>query len=216
MSRSETSCPNCGAPIVYSTAVSLMVVCEYCDTTVVRKDLDISSIGKMAKLAPDASPLHLGIEGTDRGRPFTVIGRLQIHHDVGLWNEWFIRYGDSSGPETAWIGEAMGDYMIYWESSSKGGLPDPDDLQPGRPLKLGGRRYTVSDMRLARCVAGEGELPFAVGSGYEFRTVDLRSADHRVATIDYSEAEPTLYEGLWQEFDEFRFDSPREFDGWSS
>ena len=61
-------------------------------------------------------------------------------------------------------------------------------------LKLGGKFFTVTNLETARCVAGEGELPFRVGPGFEAPAVDLRDANS-FASIDYSDATPRLYLG---------------------
>jgi len=211
MARGETSCPNCGAPVSFKTSIAVMVVCEYCDTTVVRSDLDIESLGKMAKLVPDASPLYLGLDGCYKSRDFSIIGRLQLAHDAGAWNEWFIRFGEN---KTAWIGEAQGEYLMTQLVAQPREVAPMSKLRLGQRLPVGDRVYVVTDFRKARCVSGEGELPFAVGSGYEFFYCDLRSHSNRIATIDYSETPPLQFEGRFVEFDALGFTDPRGFNGW--
>ena len=35
-------------------------------------------------------------------RKFTLIGRLQVHYDVGTWNEWYVLFDDG---QTGWLSE---------------------------------------------------------------------------------------------------------------
>lgn len=212
MPSKETSCPSCGAPIVFTTSASIMVVCEYCDTTVVRQDVNLDNVGKMAHLAEDASPLYRGMRGTVQGRDFIVIGRLQLVYSQGFWNEWFIRFDQEN---TAWIGEAAGEYLLFQASKNPGRVPAYDRIRTGQRIPIGKRTYIVSDFRTATCVSGEGELPFRVGSGYEFTYVDLVSHSKFVATIDYSDSNPLQFEGVWKDFDSFHFHQPRTFAGWN-
>jgi hypothetical protein len=54
--------------------------------------------------------------------------------------------------------------------------------------------FTVTDLETARCISGQGELPFKVAAGYDVNTADLRSND-RFLTIDYSETPPLVFVG---------------------
>ena len=66
---------------------------------------------------------------------------------------------------------------------------------PGRTQQVAAQRYTVADVRTARCTAGQGELPFKVGPGWEARVADLRAKD-RFMTLDFSDpAAPRAYVG---------------------
>ena len=66
----------------------------------VRSDIDVKTIGKMAALPDDMSPLQIGSEGRYHGTHFGVIGRLKIGWRDGMWNEWHILL--DSG-ERAWM-----------------------------------------------------------------------------------------------------------------
>ena len=90
----KSSCPSCGAGVTFQSTVSIMAVCEHCNSTIIRHDVDIEAIGKMATLQVDASPLQLGTCGDYRGAAFTVVGRIQLRFDRGLWNEWHLLFSD--------------------------------------------------------------------------------------------------------------------------
>lgn len=187
----SAACPSCGAPVVFKSASSVFAVCEYCQSTLVRHDQALEDIGKMAALAEDRSPLQLGSEGVWQGLHFALIGRIQLKYSQGLWNEWHLMFDDM---RTGWLSEAAGEYVVSFLYPVQEPLPAFAELQPGQRLTLASRAWTVTDIEDAECVAGEGELPFKVGPGYQAPVVDLRSGDN-FATLDYSETPPLLFVG---------------------
>jgi hypothetical protein len=64
--------------VKFTSVASLLSVCSYCGSTLIRRDLDVENLGKMAELIPDSSPLQLGVERRYRGKHFNVMGRLQV------------------------------------------------------------------------------------------------------------------------------------------
>jgi hypothetical protein len=85
------------------------------------------------------------------------------------------------------------------ETTSATSSPAFDAFTPEMRYEHGGRVYVVTDVRTAQCIGGQGELPFALGQGYEAKVVDCRSAD-RFLTVDFSDItlfkpNPTLYVG---------------------
>ena len=90
----STVCPSCGAPVRFQSAASILAVCEYCKSTLVRHDLNLEDVGKMAQLQTDGSPLQLRVEGKYRGVHFGVVGRIQLRFEHGLWNEWHLLFDD--------------------------------------------------------------------------------------------------------------------------
>ena len=204
----RVNCPSCGAPVVFRSAASLLAVCEFCDSTLVRHDQDVEDIGKMAQLAEDRSPLQLGSEGKYQGVGFALVGRLQLRYERGLWNEWYLLFDDQ---RTGWLSEANGEYVLTFPVAADEPLPLFDKLVAGQRLSLLGRAWTVSNVERAECVAGEGELPFRVAGGYAVPTVDLRSGK-AFATLDYSESPPLLFVGEAVALDHLRFSNLRQAD----
>lgn len=187
-------CPSCGAPVEFKSAASILAVCDYCQSTLIRRGEDLEDLGKMAALIPDRSPLQRGAEGRWRGRHFGLIGRIQLRYEQGLWNEWHLLFDDG---KSGWLSEAGGEFVIsepQWLAES---LPRFEELQPDARHLIDGRAYTVSNVETAECVAGEGELPFKVGAGYPAPVADLRDEQGRFATLDYSDdpARPLLFVG---------------------
>ncbi|WP_300455211.1 DUF4178 domain-containing protein [Accumulibacter sp.] len=187
----RATCPSCGAPVLFRAATSIYVVCDFCRSTLLRRGEDLKNLGRMADLLEDTSRLQIASQGTFRGRHFLVVGRIQLHYDAGFWNEWHILFDDG---RSAWLAEAAGEYIVSAQVEVRQPLPAFADLAPEMAVNIDGRRFTVTDLETARCIAGEGELPFRVAAGYEVNTVDLRSAD-RFATIDYSETPPLVFVG---------------------
>ena len=207
----EASCPSCGAKVVFHSSASVFAVCEYCRSTLVRHDVDLENLGRMADLKIDGSPLQLGAAGVHRGAHFSAAGRIQYRFEQGYWNEWYLLFDDMQG---GWLGEARGNYAVSFVTP----VPEPidafDELEPGKWMRLRGERFQIVDVQKARVVAGEGELPFQVGAGYDAPVADLHGAGRRFATIDYSEEKPLVFLGEYVEFDQLQLTNLRTFDGW--
>ena len=199
-------CPSCGAPVSFRSAVSVYAVCEFCRSTLLRDGEDLKNLGRMADLMDDPSLLQIGSEGTFRGSHFGVIGRIQLKHESGLWNEWHILFDDA---RSAWLSEAGGEYVVSSQVPVSEPLPAFEALAPEMPVSIDGRRFTVTDLESAHCISGQGELPFRVEAGYDVNTADLRGGD-RFVTIDYSETPPLVFAGYPAKFDELKLTNLRE------
>ena len=90
----DVNCPSCGARVAFQSKFSILAVCEHCNSTLVRHDINIEDIGKMAELQVDGSPLQLGVRGEYKGVSFSVIGRIQLRFERGIWNEWHLMFND--------------------------------------------------------------------------------------------------------------------------
>jgi len=200
------SCPSCGAPVVFRSASSIFAVCAYCQSTLVRHDQALEDIGKMAALVEDRSPLQLGAEGAYKGVHFALIGRIQIKYSQGIWNEWHLLFDDM---RTGWLSEAGGEYVLTFAQYVPDALPQFDDLKIGQRFVLASQTWTVSNIESAECIAGQGELPFKVGSGYPVAAVDLRNGAN-FATLDYSETPPLFFAGQAVDFKSLKMTNLRD------
>lgn len=211
----EVACPGCGAAVKFVSTASLLAVCGYCRATLLRRDLDVERIGTMAQLIADATLLQLGAEGIYRSTPFAVVGRVQVRYAEGGWNEWYLIFDDG---RSGWLGEASGEYTISFPAPLDGPAPAWEALRAGGTLTLGATTYEIADVRRARVVGGEGELPFRIDAGYETAAADLRTDTARFATLDYSDADagtpPRLYVGEVVDFTALALRGLRELDGW--
>ncbi|MES2743643.1 MAG: DUF4178 domain-containing protein [Pseudomonadota bacterium] len=186
------SCPSCGAQVAFRSHASVMAVCAYCDSTVMKEADAVKDLGKMSSVLEDYSPLRIGSGGTHGGRQFSVIGRIQLRYAAGMWNEWHVLFDDGGA---AWLGDSSGLYTLTVQRPAVGALPALADIKPGKLYTIGEQRYTAAEVRTAECVAGQGELPFKVGPGYRIQVADFRQGGS-VVTLDYSDGPvPTVFGG---------------------
>lgn len=200
------SCPSCGAPVVFKSASSILAVCDYCQSTLVRHDQALEDIGKMAALVEDRSPLQLAAEGSYKGVHFALIGRIQVKYGQGTWNEWHLLFDDM---RTGWLSEAGGEYVLTFARYVEDRLPEVSELKVGQRFVLASQTWTVSNIENAECIAGQGELPFKVGAGYPVVAVDLRNSAN-FATLDYSETPPLFFIGEAVDFKSLKMSNLRE------
>lgn len=170
-----------------------MAVCEYCQSTLLKDAESVRNIGKVAEALEDYSPIQITTAGAFQGRAFSVVGRIQLRYDAGYWNEWYILFDDGIA---GWLSDASGQYVVTLPQENAGsGAPRFEELRPGFRYNFGGTAFHASDIRTARCIAWEGELPFHVGTGWTARVADCR-AGHRFLTLDYSDGDvPQLFSG---------------------
>jgi Domain of unknown function (DUF4178) len=187
----QVTCPGCGAPVQFKSSASVLAVCEFCKTTLLKDAESVKNLGKMSDLLEDYSPLQIGTSGQFAHKSFSLIGRIQLQYAGGFWNEWYALFDDGSA---GWVSDASGQYVVSFLQPAPAELPLFEKLAPGRPLSVAGKTYTAADVRTARCVAGQGELPFKVGQGWEARVADFRAQD-RFLSIDYSDPDVRLYVG---------------------
>ena len=211
------SCPECGAPAPFrGTAVSL--VCEYCGSTVVRTGVNLTLIGKVSALLDNGSPIVLGAKASFDKVPFEVVGRLQLRHGRGTWNEWFINFADGG---VGWLSDAQGSYAITRpreKSIVAGKVPAYSGCALGQPIVVQGVPYVPVERRVASYQGAEGCLPFAAVPGDRYYSVDLRGHDGEFMTLDYGERpahrEPTLYMGHAVDLLAIGLHPLRKFAGW--
>lgn len=188
----QVACPGCGAPVSFRSAASVMAVCEFCRSTLLKEADAVRDLGKMAEVLEDYSPIRIGVSGVFNQHGFTVIGRIQLRYAAGFWNEWYV-LSDEGRP--AWLSDASGQYAITAEAPALDQPPAFGELRAGSRVHLGDAVYVASDVRTAQCVAGQGELPFQVGAGWQARVADFRRG-RQFLTLDYSDGEPPkLYRG---------------------
>jgi hypothetical protein len=179
----QVACPGCGAPVQFRSPASVMAVCEFCKTTVLKDAESVRDIGKMSEVLEDFSPLQIGTSGRFGQRSFSLIGRIQLRYSAGLWNEWYALFDDGS---SGWLSDASGQYTMTFAKPGMENLPLFEKLVPGQPLSFAGQTYTTSDVRTAQCTAGQGELPFKVGQGWQAKVADFRAGAHFLS-LDYSD-----------------------------
>lgn len=211
----EFSCPSCGAKIVFKTLNSVSAVCGYCDSLVIRHDLDLESLGKIATLREDLSPLQLGTRGKIEKRTFTLLGRTRQSWEDGYWNEWYLSFDDG---KFGWLGEAQGLYALSEEIDDE--VPNQvRSLQVGDQIEVKGSRFTVQDLREVAITAAEGELPFRPAIGDLTLSIDAIGEDGRFVgfSVDIKKTDSSskqVFLGRYLEFTDFEWSQLRELPGW--
>lgn len=207
---------------------------------IVRHDVDVESIGTMAALPDDMSPLQIGTGGMYRGQRFGIIGRMKIGWEGGVWNEWFLVM--DSGRK-GWLAEAQGSYTISFE------VDEP--LQPntekildqwvatfqedtdsrkysqeyeesaykrwsglGLYITLNDQKLKVADIKQATCLGSEGELPFTAPQGRKTLSIDLLGSDGEFGGIEILNGRRRIYLGDYVEWDEMQCQNLRALEGW--
>src|SRR5204862_1942155 len=93
----------------FRSAASVMAVCEYCRSTLLKDAESVKDIGKMSEVLEDYSPIQINTSGTFQGQNFTVVGRIQLRYDAGFWNEWYVLFDHGA---SAWLSDASGQYVF--------------------------------------------------------------------------------------------------------
>lgn len=204
-------CPQCGAPVSFRSSIAIFAVCGHCRSSVVRKDFQVETFGTMAELPPDLSPLQIGTRGHFQGRGFTLIGRLRIHWKDGSWNEWCADFGNG---QIGWVAEAMGFFMVSFETKARDLDHLPGAPDAGQRITLAGSSWLATDVKNARCIAAEGELPFAVAPNAVRKGIDLTGPQGAFGSLEITEAGTTFYSGHYAQFDDLNFSELRKVPGW--
>lgn len=185
-------CPGCGAPVEFRSAQSTHAVCGYCQSTVVRNGDTLSRIGKMAELFDDHSPLQLMASGRWQDKGFTLVGRLQYRSGSGTWTEWNALFDDGT---SAFLSEDNGSYVFSVPAALQREMPQAAQFRLGGTTAIGGKPFTVSSNEQVALISAQGELPKLPPLGQPFASVELRSADGEVLSIDYGASPPALSRG---------------------
>jgi DNA-directed RNA polymerase subunit RPC12/RpoP len=195
MAVAQGSCPNCGAPIAFEVGSSISKVCEYCRHTVLRSDRGLENLGKVSDLAHTPALIAVGDRGTLRGRPLWVLGRVQLDHGAGPWDEYYVALDD--GRTWGWLAFAQGRWYATVEHPGVA-LPDPRALVPDRDLHFPGTGFLrVAEIKEATITSTEGELPGGIRAGQRRLYADCYGLHGTFATLDYGDrtGRPTLYFG---------------------
>jgi len=210
MTQPLANCPNCGARIVFRWSSSVQTVCEYCKSILIRTDIDLKKVGRVADLPPNSSPIQIGTEGVYQHHAFVAVGRIIYEYDQGTWNEWNLVRNNGS----AWLSDAQDEYAVTFAVQGRK-LPSAAEAQVGARFTWDGDTYTASTITRAHYRGVEGELPFQYWDKEEVVFVDLMSAGGKFATLDYGDETPQLYLGEAVDFDALQLKNLRKFEGWS-
>ncbi|MCG8418343.1 MAG: DUF4178 domain-containing protein [Proteobacteria bacterium] len=187
-------CPNCGAPIEFHVASSVVSVCDSCNTVIARTDRAVEDLGKTSDLVQTRSPLSLWLSGQYQGVGFQLTGRAQIRHGAGgVWDEWYMAFDNGAW---GWLAEAQGAFYLTFRQPEAGPI-DPQSLHAGHPIQVGipPRSMVVAETSEAEILAGRGEIPYRLEVGRRYWYVDLSGPGGAFGTLDFGEQPPGFFLG---------------------
>lgn len=183
MTLRSASCPGCGATLDFASAATVTVVCPHCGGASYRSDVDLEWMGKVAEVAPIASPLSIGASGRYDGVGWVAIGQVQLDHGRGPWNEWCLLFDDG---RHGWYAEAQGEtYLTFPVAFDAAALPAWPATNAGDAVTVDGRAFVVAEVGEATLVGVKGEVPQGALPGSKRRYADLRGPDAAFGTLDY-------------------------------
>lgn len=211
MSRPAGTCPQCGAKIEFKWSGAVQTTCDFCQSILIRGDIDLQKVGTVADLPPDASPIQLGTEGIWMNRSFYVAGRIIYDHSLGSWNEWHLVFQDGT---SGWLSDAQLEWAITFLHKENVPPSQAQRITIGTKFTMNGVEYEVTSRTMARYRGVEGELPFQYWNKNTVGFVDLRTQDARFATMDFSEMPGLIFLGQFVDFDQLQLKNLRQFEGW--
>jgi hypothetical protein len=205
--------------VVFRSAAPF-TVCAHCQSLLVRRDITLESLGRVAQVPEDVSPLQLQTSGRYEQRRFTLIGRLRKAWEEGSWSEWCALFDDQ---QLGWLAEAQGDLMMLFERplNTLAVAPTPDVLQqlgPGGVLTIAGNRFTVTDKKRVTCIGAEGELGAGrpPGPSAKMVSIDLKGPGLELATLEAVGGHVSLFVGHYVDFEQCDFTGLRTLEGWAA
>jgi Domain of unknown function (DUF4178) len=201
------TCPTCGAPLRFLSAAPF-AVCAFCRSLLVRTDVGLESMGKVAVVPEDFSPLQVGTRGQFDNRSFALIGRIRKVWSEGSWNEWCAQFSDGA---LGWLAEAQGDLVMTFERPIS---LASQSLEPDSVVTLEGQRFQVSDVKQVSSAGAEGELASYSPEAQAMTSIDLRGPGPAFATIERSD-KTRVFVGRFVEFEDCRFQQLRAMSGWT-
>ncbi len=184
----------------------------------------------MVALPQDMSPFQLGTEGTYRGTSFSIIGRIKMEWEEGIWNNWFLVTQEG---KKGWLTEAYGSYSVifeveesllkeklthYPEYSLKEEERHTSDttyhFPIGSPLFIENTPLEITDIKKAICIGSEGEVPFPVLQSRKVLSIDLMGKTDEFGNIEIDNHDRRIYLGHYMEWDEMHCKNFKLLEGW--
>jgi hypothetical protein len=218
----DIACPSCGAPVSFRSNLSVSAVCPYCQSLLVRTDVAVQDLGKVAALPPDMTPFQVGTDAYDGDNRITLVGRLRLAWDDGFWNEWF--FVNDAGRK-GWLAEAQGTYALSYEvdeglhNNTRKAIISWAEAKGryviGQKLTIAGKSYSLTDVKKAVCMGCEGELPIVGAVGRRAMSFDFMGGPDEFASVEVSQDELRVFSGRYVEWEQLRASNLRHIEGWS-
>ena len=190
----HANCPSCGAEIGIHSATALTAVCGYCHSVLMINNRQLIKSRRRSAILEDFSPLQIGTTGVWKGQQFVLTGRIQVHYEAGMWNEWHALFTNGN---SGWLSEA-GDRFVFTQEKTERILLEK--FPPCGCIVVNYQHliWVISDIRQIKQgrLEGEGELPLELPRRQKVHTIDLRSGKYFM-TLEYNGTaeKPTIYVG---------------------
>ena len=208
------ACPSCGGELIFRSKMSVLAVCSFCRSNIVRHDLNLELIGKKSELIEDMSPLQIGCTGRWHNKPFWVLGKQTLSWEDGRWNEWYIAFQDNT---FGWIAEAQGEFMLLQKPKAEPNLPSLKHLKEmgNVQVKIDQAIYKLIDQKKVTCLGSDGELPFKTVIGDVAYIFDFTDGKGGFASIELDNfGSSHVYVGEYTTLAKMRIQGLRVFEGW--
>ena len=190
----HANCPSCGAEIGIHSATALTAVCGYCHSVLMINNRQLIKSRRRSAILEDFSPLQIGTTGVWKGQQFVLTGRIQVHYEAGMWNEWHALFTNGN---SGWLSEA-GDRFVFTQEKTERILLEKFPPCGCIVVNYQHLSWVISDIRQIKQgrLEGEGELPLELPQRQKVYTIDLRSGKYFM-TLEYNGAaeKPTIYVG---------------------
>ena len=114
-----------------------------------------------------------------------------------------------------WLSDAQNEFAVSFTANVPvQSLPTAAQVRVEQRYNWNGELYIVTAITIAHYKGVEGELPFQYWDKTDVKFADCRTHTGKFATLDYSDATPTLYLGEFVEFDDLKLKNLRQFEGW--
>jgi hypothetical protein len=211
MSSPVGNCPQCGAKIEFRWTGALQTTCEFCQSILIRGDIDLQKVGEVADIPVDASPIQINTEGIWNNKPFTVVGRIIYEHDLGVWNEWHLLFSDNT---SGWLSDAQLEWAITFQHNQTMSASEQYRVSVGQRFNWNGVDYEVTSRTMAKYRGVEGQLPFVYWNKDQVQFIDLRTQGMEFATLDFSEDPGLIFLGRFVDFEQLQLKNLKQFEGW--
>lgn len=206
------NCPSCGAEIKFRSKMSVLTVCSFCRSNIVRHDLDLELLGKQSNIIEDMSPLQVACTGRHKNKPFWVLGKQTLVWEDGRWNEWYIAFQNNT---FGWIAEAQGEFMILTNPRKNPVLPGPVEIERMKEIRIDSKVYHRIDFKKVECLGSEGELPFKTVQGSKSIVIDFSDHQGGFASVEIDDLGNThVYVGEYTSLAKMKVQGLRRFEGW--
>lgn len=224
-------CPQCGAALKFTNRFSVSTVCEFCNSLVIRHDMNLQLRGKEGVLQDDLNPLQVGTRGVFQKTGFSIVGGVRLNHHEGFWQEWFLQLDQSiQNSQYAWLAQAQGEYQFLLEPIALDYMSH-EQVTIGQAMRIGDDvkdrlaqwssllkgypdAYNIVDLRTADMTHFTGQLPWVPDKNRKRTIAELSSMDDIKLAVEFGENATSLYYGKVMLFEDFKFQNLKEVKGW--